>query len=167
METTTTAIGRQSVILITMNVYVITSSLLAAAFLLEVAQAEDRPILDQLAERLRLIERDFELMISQFGRTVLGMDVHNVGSNVLNQSPPFSAAYYQQQQRTGRADPAADNSNQVLPIAIPGMDTVTQLASTGGNPLAILQQLFMGILMQFQSILRTLTSLPGSEILGR
>lgn len=140
-----------------MNLMMMTKSLLAAACLLSTVRAESRPMIDQITERVILMERDFELVVRQFYRTVLGMDVHK--SNILNQSPGAS--------RTARADPSASNGIQVLPTAIPGMDMVTQLASSGVNPVAVMQQLFMGIIMQFQSILRTLTSLPGSEILGR
>ena len=143
----------------TINMIIMISCVVTSACLLTLVHAEERPLVDQIAERVRLLEREFELIIRQFSRTVLGMDVH--GGNVVNRSPAAASSL------TARADPAAGNGIQGVPIAIPGMDVLTQLASSGGNPLAVLQQLFMGIVMQFQSILRTLTSLPGSEILGR
>ena len=147
------------------------------------AAADDdssRPLIDQISERIRLLERDFELLIRQFSRTVLGMDVHSTSARHVESAAAAAAAaaaasaaagvepkhVQRLQSIEGRADPAAGSTDTRVPTVIPGMGVLSNW-STGGNPLAVLQQLLMGILAQFQSLLRTLTSLPGSEILGR
>lgn len=117
-----------------------------------------RPLIEQIFEHIRLFERDLELMVRQFSRTVLGMNVHGRQSA----SSPIKL----------HADPATiDTGINGLPTSLPGMESVTQLTGMttagGTNPLAVLQQLFMGIIMQFQSLIRTLTAIPGTEILGR
>lgn len=120
---------------------------------------ESRSPIEQITERIRLVEREFELIIRQFSRTVLGLNVHQ-SQMAANRSPGRSLEE--------RADRAATNTDSAVPSVIPGMGVLSQLTSTvNRNPIVLLQQLFMGILLQFQSVMRTLTSLPGSQVLGR
>lgn len=126
-------------------------------------QKPQRSPIEQITERIRLLEREFELIIRQFSRTVLGLNVHQ-GHMMVNRSPTGDQAVRLEE----RADPAAANTDSNVPSVIPGMEILSQLASASSrNPIALLQQLLTTIMLQFQALMRTLTSLPGSEVLGR
>lgn len=136
--------------------------------------AEQRPVMVQVLDRIRILEKEFELIVRQFSRTVFGANVHTSQLNGVANHQPLN-------DRTGRSDPENPSFSLSLPAAIPGMSLLSQLGSDMqrsepntvnrqsdliSNPFQVLQELIMNIMMQFQAIIRTLTALPGSEILG-